>query len=63
MQVVTFSCSEHIHVYLTGCYYKPLPPYESHTSVKQAVLKIGNDTKVIIHAKDKIHTVRNIKFK
>jgi hypothetical protein len=34
--IVTFSCSNRIHIYESGCGYNPNPPYKMHNSIEDA---------------------------
>lgn len=44
--VITFSCSNRIHIYESGCGYNPVWPYKQHNSVQDAkdyLTSIGKD--------------------
>lgn len=44
--IVTFSCSNRIHIYESGCGYNPMSPYKLHNSVEDArdyLTKMGKD--------------------
>lgn len=44
--IITFSCSNKVHVYESGCGYIPTPPYETHSTVQDAkdyLISIGID--------------------
>lgn len=35
--IVTFSCSNNIHVYNDDSCVKPMPPYKTHSSIEKAI--------------------------
>jgi hypothetical protein len=55
-RIVTFSCSNKIHIYERGCGKLPNPPYKKHDNIDSAVFYMSqvlgvNDIEIVIEKK------------
>lgn len=39
-RIITFTCSDFVHVYYEGCGVAPMPPYMTHESIDAAKVRI-----------------------
>lgn len=55
-RIVTFSCSNKIHIYERGCGKIPNPPYKKHENIDSAVFYMSqilgiNDIEIVLEKK------------